>query len=123
MLRRQWCDDTKQSTPKAGHATGCTSDWRREDLGCPAVENGVEHGLEEVFHDVQSNVGRLVVDGTEDEDASSHEPRGYHHGVFAANQRHAVHERSQNDTDDARKVDVDVASVGEFERQTDGAIL
>lgn len=68
MLCRQRGDDAKQPTKEGGQTTSRTSDWCREHFRCPAVQDGVEHALEEVFHDVETDVGGLVVDGAEDED-------------------------------------------------------
>lgn len=46
-LGGEWSDDAEQTAPEGSHARSSASHWRREDLGSPAVEHCVEHGLEE----------------------------------------------------------------------------
>lgn len=46
-LRRERRDDAEQAAPERRETRARTADGRREDLGRPAVEDGVEHGLEE----------------------------------------------------------------------------
>lgn len=72
---------------------------------------------------VEAYVGGFAVDGAEEEDADAHHGGGNDHGPFAADGGHAVHERSQDDTDDPWEVDVDVGAICVFQRQVDLSVL
>lgn len=72
MLCNQRTHNPKQPTPEARQTARGASDWRGERLGSPAVQNGIEHALEKVLHDVQPDVASGRVYGAEDEDGGCH---------------------------------------------------
>jgi len=122
-LRGQRRNDTEQSAPETRNTASSSANRSREDLGCPTVEDGIEHALEEVLQNVDSDVGSLGVDGAEDEDTGAHEAGGDDHSVLAADGRDVVHESAQQDTDDTRQVDVDVVAVSLLQADVDAAVL
>lgn len=84
MLRNQWADDPEQSTPEARDATCRSSDRRWKGLRGPSIQDCVKHGLEEILHNVEADVGSCRVDTTEKKNGRSHQRgRGYH-GPFTA---------------------------------------
>jgi hypothetical protein len=112
MLRNQRTHDAKQSSPKTRNAACCPSDWCGECLGRPPIKHSVEHALEEILHDVESNVGGRTVDGTEEEDGNAHHGGGNDHGPFAADAGDAVGCGAEKNADDTGEVYVDVGTVG-----------
>lgn len=123
MLSNQRADDPKQPPPEARNATRRPAHRRREGLGRPAVQDGVEHGLEEVFEREEAFVIRGGVDGGEEEDGGAHEAGGEAHGPLAAEGGDAVHEGAEEDAEDAGRVGVDVCSVGVGETNLGCAVL
>ena len=123
MRRNKRTDDTKDPAPKAGHTRRGAAYRRGESFGRPAVEDGVEHGLEEILHGVEADVRGLGVDGREEEERGGHEGAGDDHGPFAADEGDAVHQGAEEDAGDAADVDDDVVAVGFLHANRDGCIL
>jgi len=123
MRRNKRTDDAKDPTPKTRHARRGASHGRWESLGSPAVEDGVEHGLEEIFHGVEADVGGFGVDGGEEEERGGHEGRGDDHGPFAADERDGVHQGAEEDAGDAADIDDDVVAVCFLHGDVDGGIF
>ena len=67
-LRNQRADDAKKPAPEAGDAAREAPDRRRERLGRPAVQDGVEHGLEKVLEREQALALGHRVDGGQQKD-------------------------------------------------------
>lgn len=107
MRRYQRTDDAEQSSPKARQPRRRATNRRRERLGRPPVQHGVEHALEEVFHAVDADVGSLGVDLGEDEQARAHHGAGEYHGELPA----VVEGGAEGDAGDAKEVDVNVGAV------------
>ena len=114
MCRYQRTHDAEQPPPETRNATRSPSDRCGESLRRPAIENGIEHGLKEVFHYVKADVGSLGVDRCEEEEGEAHECGRAHHGPLAPDAGNRVHECAEKDAEDAGEVDEDEVAVGFF---------
>jgi hypothetical protein len=72
MRRDERTGDTKQPAPETRYSACSPADGSREGFGRPALEDGVEHGLEEVFHGIEADVGGVGVDGCVEEEGNCH---------------------------------------------------
>lgn len=122
-LRRKRRNNTKQPAPERRQAGPRTTHRSREDLRRPAVQDGVEHALEEVLHHVEADVGGLGVDGGEDEDAHRHERGGDAHRQLAPEHGHAVHHAAEDDGYNAGGVDGEVVFVRRLDGEAELAVL
>ena len=114
MCRYQRTHDAEQPPPETRNATRSTPDRRRESLRRPTIEHGVEHRLEEIFHDIEADVGSLGVDGCEEEEGEAHECGRAYHSPLAPDAGDRVHECAEEDAEDAGEVDEDEVAVGFF---------
>lgn len=71
-------DNTEHAAPETRQARSGASDGGGEGFGGPGVEEGVEHALEEIDQGVDGDVGRMVVDGGEGEEARGEQRRRNH---------------------------------------------
>jgi hypothetical protein len=74
ISRDQGSDDRRQPSPEARETCGGPTHGRRECLGRPAIQDGVEGRLEEVLHGVEADGAVEARDGNVEEE------RGGHHG-------------------------------------------
>ncbi len=111
--------DTEQSTPEAGYTASRPADRGWISLGRPAVQDSIEHALEEVFHDVDPHVGSLRVDGRKDEERGPHQCRRHNHAQLPPDQRNPVHQRPRQHARDTADVDDDIIAVGRRRRYLD----
>jgi hypothetical protein len=123
MLSDERTHNAKKPTPETRNSTSGATDWCWESLRSPTIQHGIEHGLEEIFHDVKANVRSRTIDGAEEEDAYTHHGRGDDHGPFAADTGDLVRCCTKKDTDDTREVDVDVRSISVPKREIKGTVL
>lgn len=123
MLGDQGGHDAEQSAPEPCESTSSTTDGRGECLGCPAVQDGVEHGLEEVLHGEETLVFGAGVDDGEEEDGGAHEGGRDDEGVFPAEHGDVVHECTEENTDDAGRIGIDVGGVGLVKADVERAVL
>ena len=122
-LRGERGDDAKKAAEEARNSTRRAADVTGEGLGRPAVQDGVEHALEEVLQDTQPDVGSLAVDGREEEERHGHQRRGDDHGPLPAHAGEVVAQYAEEDANDAGQVDVDVGAVGVVEGEVKGGVL
>lgn len=123
MFRNQRADDPKHPSPEACQSTCGAPNGSWEALRRPTIEHGVEHTLEEIFHDVEADVGSFAVNGAKNEHGDSHEGGGDNHSPLATEAGQVVAEDAKKDANDAGKVDVDVGSVGKFKSEVDGTVF
>lgn len=97
--------------------TSSPSDRRRKSLRRPSIQHRIKHALEEILHNIQSNITRSAIDGCEHEQARRHEPTREHHCPFAAGAREVVAEDAEEHADYARCVDGQVGAVGVFDAE------
>lgn len=120
MLGDKRAYNTKQPAPETSNTTSGASDWCWERFGRPAIQNSIEHGLEEILHDVKADVGRCTIDGAEEEDADTHHRGGDDHCPLSSYSRNTIGRCTEEDADDAWEINIDVRTVriaeGEIER-------
>lgn len=120
MLRNQRTHNAEQPSPETRQATSRAAHGCRESLGGPAVQHGIEHGLEEILHREEAFVLGDGVDDREEQNRGAHKRGGEAHCPLATDGGYAIHETTEEDADDAGGVGVDVSCVGV--RETDFSV-
>ena len=103
--------DPEDAAPETGQPARRSTNGSGEHLGRPAVQDGIEHGLEEVFHHVEADVRRFRIHSGKEEERRGHKGRRHDHSPLSPDDRDGVHERTQQHADDTGRVDDDVVAI------------